>query len=208
MKRTPLLFIIPFAIGCSGSVSLGVKTPTIKFSTPAPAPVVAPPPVEEVEAAPVVKEPPKNLEIDKDVIRLKKGIKIKFATNKAALDKSSNEIIDEVASVLTQNEKIRVRVEGHTDNVGVPDQNLTLSDARASAVKDYLVAKGIAADRLESKGCGQAVPIADNKTADGKAENRRVEFVILRKKRVAEPCQLIKPGDDQPGKDGGAPAKP
>ncbi len=164
---------------------------------PEPAPVVEPEPVvaEEPEEEPVVKEEPKNLEIQRNVIRLKRGTRIKFATNSAALEPESNEILDEVASVLSQNERIRVRVEGHTDNTGNADKNKELSSARASSVKDYLASKGIATERLESTGCGQDVPAADNGTEDGKAENRRVEFVILRKRRVVEPCRLYKWGE-------------
>lgn len=66
----------------------------------------------------MVAQEPKNLEIQKNVIRLKPGIKIVFETNSAALMPASNEILDEVASVMDQNARLRVRVEGHTDNTG------------------------------------------------------------------------------------------
>ena len=181
--------------GCKGSASVSTTTPTAPPSEPVAATEPPPAEPEEPETEPVVKEEPKNLEIQKGVIRLKRGIKIKFATNSAKLEAESNPILDEVASVMSQNERIRVRVEGHTDNTGVAAQNKDLSDKRALSVKDYLAAKGIAADRLESTGCGQDVPVADNATDEGKAENRRVEFVILRKRRVVEPCRLYKPGE-------------
>jgi len=184
--------MLPLAVGCKGSASTGTTT------TPTPVPVAEPTPVAEEaepEVEPVVKEEPKNLEIQQNVIRLKRGIKIKFATNSATLEPASNEILDEVASVMSQNDKIRVRVEGHTDTVGVAEKNLALSESRAASVRDYIVSKGIAAERLESKGCGQVVPVADNATEDGKAENRRVEFVILRRRRTVEPCRLYKPGE-------------
>lgn len=186
-----ILLSLLVAVGCKASASTGTTTPP-------PAPVEEPPPIveePEPEEEPVVTEEPKNLEIQKNVIRLKRGTRIKFATNSAALDPASNEILDEVASVMSQNERIRIRVEGHTDNTGIADKNKELSTARAASVKDYLASKGIAGERLESTGCGQDVPVGDNATDEGKADNRRVEFVILRKRRVVEPCRLYKPGE-------------
>jgi OOP family OmpA-OmpF porin len=200
--RHPSIAFLLLAFGCKGSASVGTTTPPPAPVVEAPAPVAEPEPEPEPETDPVVKEEPKNLEIQKNVIRLKRGIKIKFATNSAQLEATSNEILDEVASVMSQNERIRVRVEGHTDNTGVADKNLALSESRAASVRDYIVSKGIAADRLESKGCGQDVPVADNATDDGKAENRRVEFVILRRRRTVEPCRLYKPGEGRRKRDG------
>jgi outer membrane protein OmpA-like peptidoglycan-associated protein len=94
---------------------------------------------------------------------------------------------------MDQNQRIRIRVEGHTDNTGKADHNKELSGKRAESVMAYLVTKGVAQERLESTGCGQDVPVADNANDDGRQQNRRVEFVILRKRRVAEPCQVYKP---------------
>lgn len=94
---------------------------------------------------------------------------------------------------MSQNERLRIRVEGHTDSDGKPDHNQDLSTRRAASVRTYLVGKGVAEERLESTGCGQNVPIADNATDDGKQQNRRVEFVILRKRRQVQPCQVYRP---------------
>ena len=66
---------------------------------------------------------------------------------------------------------------GHTDNVGTPEANLKLSQERAQAVMAALVARGVAAARLTAKGYGQTAPVADNRTEDGRAKNRRVELV-------------------------------
>lgn len=74
---------------------------------------------------------------------------------------------------------MRVRVEGHTDMVGVPAANQLLSEDRANRVMAELVARGVAADRLTAAGFGQDRPVADNGTAEGRAENRRIEFVLL-----------------------------
>lgn len=176
--------------GCSKQVSVQTPEPP----PPAPEPVAEPEPEPE-EEEPVVAEEPKNLDIQRDVIRLKPGIKILFATNSDALMPESHEILDEVVSVFEQNARLRVRVEGHTDGDGDDKYNLDLSARRAASVMKYLVDKGVASERLESHGCGEATPLGDNATEDGKQMNRRVEFVILRRRRVVEPCRVYKPGE-------------
>jgi outer membrane protein OmpA-like peptidoglycan-associated protein len=102
---------------------------------------------------------------------------INFDTGKATIKPESQTIIDQVALMLTENPTMNISVEGHTDNVGNAATNQTLSENRAAAVKNALIAKGIDKTRLSSKGWGQTKPIADNGTDDGKAKNRRVEIV-------------------------------
>jgi outer membrane protein OmpA-like peptidoglycan-associated protein len=166
---------------------------------PAPAPAADPAPAgsdaEEPETEPVTKEEPKTLDIQKDVIRLKPGMKILFATDSDKIADESNPILDEVASVMDQNQRIRIRVEGHTDSQGDAAHNKELSARRAAAVQKYLESKGVAGDRVESTGCGQDTPIADNSTDDGRQLNRRVEFVILRHHRTVPECRLYHPGE-------------
>jgi len=72
-----------------------------------------------------------------------------------------------------------LKINGHTDNVGADDFNMKLSDGRAASVKNYLASKGISADRLESEGFGETMPVADNKTAAGRTQNRRVEMKVF-----------------------------
>ncbi|WP_052294289.1 OmpA family protein [Desulfosudis oleivorans] len=84
--------------------------------------------------------------------------------------------LDEVVTVLKNNPELRLEVQGHTDSRGNPGFNQVLSEQRAGAVVRYFVSRGIAADRLVSKGFGPSQPIADNDTAEGRAENRRVEL--------------------------------
>lgn len=103
-----------------------------------------------------------------------------FDLKKDTIQKKSYPLLLAVADALKASPQIKkVEVQGHTDNVGLPAFNLSLSDRRARSVMRFLVDNGIAAERLGAKGYGPTRPIADNKTAAGKALNRRVEFVIL-----------------------------
>jgi OOP family OmpA-OmpF porin len=87
-------------------------------------------------------------------------------------------LLNEVAQALKDNPTIKVEIQGHTDSVGNDNFNLKLSQKRAESVRTYLIKQGIASDRMTAKGYGENVPIADNRTGDGRAQNRRVEFVI------------------------------
>jgi outer membrane protein OmpA-like peptidoglycan-associated protein len=108
---------------------------------------------------------------------------VNFDTNKATIKKDSFQLLQDVSKVLNDNPNIRkIRVEGHTDNVGKPDKNLKLSKDRAASVMKFLVEQGkVDAARLVSEGYGDTKPVADNGTKEGKAKNRRVEFLILEK---------------------------
>ena len=101
-----------------------------------------------------------------------------FDFNKAKIKRVSYPLLDDVARAMKDNPTIKVEIGGHTDSVGNDDFNLKLSQARAESVRDYLIAKGISSDRMVAKGYGETQPIADNRFAAGRAQNRRVEFVI------------------------------
>lgn len=118
----------------------------------------------------------KKLVVKKDKLELKE--KLYFAWNAALLDAQSNDTLDEVVLALKQNKNFRVQVEGHTSSEGADDRNQTLSEARAQAVLDYLVAHGVGKERLISKGFASSVPLDTNKTPEGRENNRRVEFVV------------------------------
>jgi len=104
---------------------------------------------------------------------------ILFATNSDKIQASSNEIINQIAEALNESKELKLQIVGHTDNEGDDAKNLLLSKKRAEAVKAKLLSMGIAASRLATNGKGESQPIADNSTADGKAQNRRVEFIKL-----------------------------
>jgi OOP family OmpA-OmpF porin len=106
-------------------------------------------------------------------------LKINFDTNKAVIKPGFGREIQAVADFMRQYPGTAVVIEGHTDNVGEADYNQKLSQRRAEAVAKTLSHDyGIAADRIQAVGYGQSRPIADNKTAEGRAENRRVTAVI------------------------------
>ncbi|MBA2611082.1 MAG: OmpA family protein [Bacteroidetes bacterium] len=102
--------------------------------------------------------------------------KIYFETGSDKLKLISNSQLDDLASILQRYDGVTLTVEGHTDNVGDDAYNMTLSQKRTESVKSYLESKGIAASRLNAIGYGETKPVADNKTAAGKAKNRRVEL--------------------------------
>ncbi len=102
---------------------------------------------------------------------------INFDTGKSMIRDESKPIIQQIVQMMKSNPELKLNVEGHTDNVGTPAANKTLSEARAKSVVSAIVGQGIAADRLSPVGHGQDKPIADNSTEEGKAKNRRVELV-------------------------------
>jgi outer membrane protein OmpA-like peptidoglycan-associated protein len=103
---------------------------------------------------------------------------IQFEISRADLRPESRPVLKEIAETMAKYPDLRILIEGHTDNTGTAAGNLTLSDARAAAVKAALVADfAIAADRLTTKGMGDTAPAAPNTTATGRAQNRRVEIV-------------------------------
>jgi outer membrane protein OmpA-like peptidoglycan-associated protein len=102
---------------------------------------------------------------------------ITFDVGKATLKPESLGEINRIVSLMNENPTIKFSVEGHTDNTGKADANLKLSQSRSQAVVDKMMELGIAADRLTATGKGQANPISDNTTDEGRAKNRRVEFV-------------------------------
>jgi outer membrane protein OmpA-like peptidoglycan-associated protein/Tol biopolymer transport system component len=102
-----------------------------------------------------------------------------FEFNKYDLKEESKVELNKMATFLTKNPKLNVEIGGHTDNIGGKVYNQQLSEKRARAVLDYLVSNGIAAARLTSKGYGDTIPMADNSTEQGRAQNRRTEFKII-----------------------------
>jgi outer membrane protein OmpA-like peptidoglycan-associated protein len=101
-----------------------------------------------------------------------------FDSGKTALKKGAQSTLTRIADQLKGDSAVKVTVEGHTDNVGTPAKNQTLSEKRAEAVRDFLVSAGVPSDRVTAVGKGDTQPVATNKTAAGRQQNRRVELVI------------------------------
>ncbi len=123
-----------------------------------------------------------NLNIE--LIKVKIGKKvvlnnILFETGKSILSAASNAELDRLLNIMKDNAQMKVEISGHTDKTGSEPVNFKLSEARAKAVVEYLVQKGIDRSRMEFRGYGSLQPIADNTTPKGRAKNRRVEFKIL-----------------------------
>ncbi len=107
-----------------------------------------------------------------------KSYQIQFETGSAVIKSESYKLLDEILESSVVAEGLKVGVYGHTDNVGGAASNQKLSEDRANSVKSYLLSKGLAAARIESKGFGPAKPIADNNSAAGRAQNRRVQIAL------------------------------
>ena len=116
-----------------------------------------------------------------------------FATGKSELMPTARKRLDDVVAALKEDPR-SITIVGHTDSNGNDDMNMSLSQKRANAVRTYLVTHGLAENRVTAEGMGETQPIADNKTADGRANNRRVEIILS----TASGGQLPMPGSGQP----------
>ncbi len=103
---------------------------------------------------------------------------IEFETGSAVIRPESDKMLDEIFESAVVAEGLKLGIYGHTDNSGSDDVNVPLSEKRANAVREYLVGKGLAVGRIETKGYGSGKPVADNSTAAGRSRNRRVEIVL------------------------------
>ena len=102
-----------------------------------------------------------------------------FEFGSAVLKNESEYELSELYQSLSENSKLKIKILGHTDNIGSEESNLNLSQMRANAVKDYLIKKGIQQDRLSSEGKGELQPIDSNENEEGRKNNRRTEFIII-----------------------------
>jgi outer membrane protein OmpA-like peptidoglycan-associated protein len=174
-----LMTALVAAFGCGGTTTFQDTTP-IRVAIAAPAP---PPPPQKLA------EPEKQVKIRDNHIEI--GEKIQFALAEAKILPVSFAILDELTKVIQENPHVqRISIEGHASNEGDDTYNLNLSKARAEAVKQYLVQKGVAADRLSSAGFGETKPLASNDTEKGRETNRRVEFNITKQEVTKEKVEV------------------
>jgi len=139
---------------------------------PAPKPRPAPPPPAP-RAAPTPPPPPPKPDVCTQMVRIHD---IKFENDKAEIQPNASTVLDQTAGALQKCEDVRVRLNAYTDSNGSDAYNQKLSERRANAVREYLEAQGVAEGRIEAHGLGESNPIGDNATAEGRAENRRVEI--------------------------------
>ncbi|WP_299064625.1 OmpA family protein [uncultured Polaribacter sp.] len=111
---------------------------------------------------------------------------VRFDTNKSTLTTEAEANLEKLITVLNHYEKTNIAINGYTDSTGRVEYNQELSAKRANSVKQYLVSRGIVAERMETKGLGIANPIATNETAEGRSKNRRVEFAIVANEEMVE----------------------
>jgi outer membrane protein OmpA-like peptidoglycan-associated protein len=137
--------------------------PAPRPAPPAPKPPPPPPP------PPAPKEP----DVCKEMVRIHD---IKFENDKAEIRPNAGTVLDQTAGALSHCPDVKVRLNAYTDSNGSDAYNQKLSERRATAVREYLESHGVAKGRIESHGLGESNPIADNATAEGRAENRRVEI--------------------------------
>jgi OOP family OmpA-OmpF porin len=173
--------VVPALSGCHASFQAGSEPAAAPTPPPAPPPPPPPPPAETVAPAPPPPPPaaPAAVVVKGDSVQIPG--QIEFDTGKATFKAGggSDAVVDQLKIFLDQNPKVtKLRIEGHTDNVGTPDANQTLSGQRALTVKNAAIAKGVKKERLLAVGFGQNKPIGDNTTEEGRAKNRRTEFRI------------------------------
>jgi outer membrane protein OmpA-like peptidoglycan-associated protein len=104
-----------------------------------------------------------------------------FDFDKYDIKPENTSIIDEIIDQMQSNPKLKLEIQGHTDNIGGVEYNQVLSDNRAKAVMDAVIARGIEPRRLRFRGFGMTMPVASNETEEGRAKNRRTEFHVLAK---------------------------
>jgi OOP family OmpA-OmpF porin len=167
----------------------GWASPVFKCAAPATPVAVAPPPPPppepaKPEPAPEPEPPPPpapRAEAKAELIELSETVQ--FETESAVLLDRSKQLLDDVARELSDHPEIRkVQIEGHTDSTASNRHNLKLSKDRIASVRSYLIGKGVEPNRLSIKAFGETKPIASNKTEEGRAKNRRVDFRILQRK--------------------------
>ena len=165
-----VVFAIHGCSSCHSEVQVSTAPPPPASSSAAV--VEAPPPPEPVAV--------RNAQIEGTRIRIPH--ELEFAVNKSTFDDQKDpnkEILGTLLEFMTKNTHVtKIRIEGHTDNTGKPDQNMTLSQQRADAVAKWLTDHGIAADRIKTHGFGDSKPEVANDTPEHKQQNRRTEFHV------------------------------
>jgi OOP family OmpA-OmpF porin len=169
----------PFTAAFNATVEAPAEPAAPVSAEPSPAPVE--PAAEEPQppaAPPTAVETAAAKNCQRDFNRAFRGETINFDTSSARISRSSQRLLRQLASIAGKCPTARFVIAGHTDNQGSPAANLRLSQARAAAVKDAMARMGVARKRMGTQGFGERRPVANNRTAAGRAANRRIEFIV------------------------------
>jgi OmpA-OmpF porin, OOP family len=169
-------------LGVGFQMMFGAPTPPPPpvVQAPPPPPEPTPPPPPPPPPAPEC-HPPAGFQMDANCHIIEQKVIVRavdFEFNSARLTLPAQQTLDDIDHALLNQPELQIEIQGYTDSVGADSYNLNLSQKRAESVKDYLVSKGVSASVLTAKGYGKADPIASNKTAEGRAQNRRVAFSV------------------------------
>ena len=183
--RASTAHIDPFLFGLGigyrfGGHPAAVAAAPVAAPPPPPPPSPAPPP-PPVAASPPPCTAPAGFKVDADCRIIEQSVIVRavdFEYNSSQLTAPAQQTLNEVASALLTQPELNVEVQGHSDSIGSAAYNLSLSQRRADAVKAYLISKGVNASTLTAKGYGKTKPIFSNETAEGRTQNRRVEFEV------------------------------
>jgi outer membrane protein OmpA-like peptidoglycan-associated protein len=164
--------LVTGALLCGGLAYLLTPEPPPPSPTPPPPP--PPPPKPKPAPPPPPPPPPPAPQVERTIIL----DDVLFDFDKSTIKPEAAQILDRLVAFMNDNKNSKVSLSGYTDNVGTEAYNLKLSDRRWTSVKDYVVKKGVDGSRVSGQGFGESKPIADNKTAAGRAKNRRVEIKV------------------------------
>lgn len=185
-KRWSLARGVPLALALPTIAMLGACGGTTAFADSTPIRIaVAPAPPEPEPPAP----PQKQVKIRDN--RLEISERIQFAYNDSKILSESFAMVNELAKVIQENPHVqKIRIEGHASEEGSEALNQMLSRARAHAVRAFLIARGVAPGRLSAIGYGENKPIANNDSEEGREQNRRVEFRVLKQEVTKEKVEI------------------
>lgn len=189
---TDYIATLGFQFAFGGTPPAPAPQPTVQ-APPAPTPVPAPQPVEVAPADsdgdgvldPADRCPgtPRGVAVDSSGCPQQGEITlvgVGFQTNATTLTPESRAVLDPVVANLKKYPELQIELQGHTDSVGADQYNLRLSQQRADAVRGYFLSEGVSASQVVARGYGESQPVADNTTAEGRAQNRRVVMKVLR----------------------------
>ena len=150
------------------------KPPPSPPPSPPPPPPPPPPPAKPKPPPPPPPPPPPAPKVERTILL----DDVLFDFDKSTIKPEGAAILDRLVTFMNENKNAKVSLSGYTDNIGTEAYNLKLSDRRWMSGRDYLVKKGIKSGRISGQGFGESKPIADNRTAEGRAKNRRVEIKV------------------------------